>query len=88
MSLHDTSAGDLKLVDETALDTDFEDLVTFEARKVNGDLRFTKEQLDRMNNHMLRKLAQYVNSDCINGKSTALEIRQFFCVQRSLSEYE
>jgi hypothetical protein len=88
MSLHDVSASDLKLVDETALDKDFESLVTFEARKVNGDLRFTKEQLDRMNNHMLRKLAQYADTDEINGKSPAYSIKAYFRVQRSLKEYE
>lgn len=88
MSLHDVSAGDLKLVDETALDKEFKHLVTFEARKVNGDLRFTKEQLDKMNNHMLRKLAQYADTDAVNGKSNQLEIKSYFRVQRSLTEYE
>jgi hypothetical protein len=88
MSIVDEDLGSLSLVDETAIDKHFDDLVTFDANRVHGDLRFTSEQLDKMNNQMLRRLAQYADTDEINGKSTQLEIRTYFHTQRSLSEYE
>lgn len=80
--------GSLSLVDETALDRDLEDLVTFDIHREWGDLRFTAEQLDGFSNQMMRKLAQYASTDEINGKSTKLEIRTYFLTQRSLSEYD
>lgn len=87
MSLHDISAADLSLVDETAVDRELTDLVTFDIEPKWGDLRFTQTQLDRMDNQMLRKLAQYTECGEINGKSTQLEIKTYFRVQRSLDEY-
>jgi hypothetical protein len=88
MSVFDTPLSDLTLVDETALDKEFDKLTDFDADKDWGDLRFTSEQLDKMSNHMLRKLAQHADTSAVSGRSTKLEIKSYFCVQRSLSEYE
>ena len=51
------------------------------------DLIFTDEQLDRMSNTMLRRLAAAANSDEINGKSVQLQIRYYLACQYSLTEY-
>jgi len=51
-------------------------------------LIFTREQLDRMSNTMLRRLAAAANSDEINGKSVKLQIHYYLACQRTLSEYQ
>jgi len=51
------------------------------------DLIFTHEQLDRMSNTMLRRLAASANSEEINGKSVQLQIRYYLACQHSLTEY-
>jgi hypothetical protein len=51
------------------------------------DLLFTAEQFDEFDQHFKRRLAGAADSDEISGRSTFLEIRAFFVVQRSLSEY-
>lgn len=86
--IFDTPTSDLSLVNETALDREFDQLTDFDAHKDWGDLRFTQEQLDQMSNQMLRRLAQHADTDEISGRSVKLEIKEFFGVQRSLSEYE
>lgn len=79
MSLHDTSASDLSLVDSTALDDT-------ECR--TKDLVFTVEEFERMDYQLIRRLAAETESGEINGKSTSHEMRSFFCRQASLSDYE
>jgi len=74
MSLHDTSAGTLGLVEESAAD--------------NGDPTFTTEELNQYDIMLLRNLAAEANTDAIHGKSTKLEIKAYFRCQRNLSEYE
>lgn len=51
------------------------------------DLIFTQEQLDRMSNTMLRRLAAAANSDEINGKSVKLQIQSYLRCQHSLTDY-
>ena len=67
---------ELRIVDETALDV--------------GDthLIFTRDELNRMSNTMLRRLAANANTDVINGKSTRLEIVSYLNCQKSLIEFE
>jgi hypothetical protein len=74
MSLHDTPAGSLGLVDERAID--------------NGDPVFTKEELDNFDIMLLRNLAAEANTNAIHGKSTKFEIKSYFRCQRNLTEYE
>lgn len=71
--------GRIGLVKETALDDP-------KCREEN--LLFTKEQLEKYDYSVTRNLAAYVPSDAVNGKSTNLEVTDFFAVQHSLSEYE
>jgi hypothetical protein len=54
-----------------------------------GDINliFTGEQVDRMSNTMLRRLAAAANSDEINGKSVQLQIKYYLACQHSLTEY-
>lgn len=75
----------LRLTNETACDYTFEDLVDG-MHLSGGDLRFTHEQLDRMDNQVLRRLAAAVESDEVSGRSTKLEIKSFFAVQKTLSD--
>lgn len=51
------------------------------------DLIFTQEQLDRMSNTMLRRLAAAANSEEINGKSVKLQIQSYLRCQHSLTDY-
>lgn len=74
MSLHDTSASDLKLVEETALD--------------NGDPILTTDEIDTYSHTLLRRLAAEANTDAVYGKSNRLELRAYFHCQRTLSDYE
>jgi hypothetical protein len=71
----DTSASSFQLVEETALDA--------------GDthLIMTREEFEGIDPQFRRRLAAAANTDAINGKSTALEIRSYLCRQKSLSEY-
>lgn len=79
MSAFETSATELSLVDETALD----DPVCREQ-----DLIFTKEQWSRLDYQYKRRLAAAAESDEVGGKTDAIICTQFFVRQRSLSEYE
>lgn len=65
----------LQLVQETALDTGDTDLI------------FTKEQFDRLDQHMKRRIAGAASTDEVTGKSTLLEIQSYAVCQRSLMEY-
>jgi len=75
MSLHDTSAGSLSLVSETAIDT-------------GDDLIFTAEEFDRFDHNLKRNLASQAQSDEINGKSNKLEMRAYFVCQHTLLDFE
>lgn len=79
MSAFETSATELSLVDETALD----DPVCREQ-----DLVFTKEQWDNLDYQYKRRLAAAAESDEVGGKTDAIVVTQFFCRQRSLSDFE
>jgi len=70
------SVTDDTLVDETAIDTGQTHLV------------FTREELDRMDNQVVRRLAAEFDSSEIHGKSPRFQITAALAVQRSLSEYE
>jgi len=65
----------LSLVDETAVDTG------------DGYLIMTPEAFDNIDPQFRRRLAAAANTDEINGKSTALEMKYYFCRQRSLTDY-
>lgn len=67
------SVTDNRIVNETALS--------------NGDPVFTKEELDRMSNTMLRRLAANADTDEINGKSLRLEIVSYFRCQKSFEDF-
>lgn len=68
------SVADDRIVDEVATD--------------NGDPVFTKEEMNRMSNKVVRRLAANANTDVINGKSTRLEITAYFSCQRVLTDYD
>jgi len=78
MSLHDLSASDLSLVDETALDDP-----ACRAR----DLIFTGDQFDDLDYQLKRRLAAATDSDEINGKTDSMVMRSFFVRQRTLDEF-
>lgn len=65
-----------KLVAETAIE-----------RNEAEDLTFSAEEWDRFGQHFKRRLAGAANTDEISGRSTLLEIRSYYVVQRSLTEY-
>ena len=67
------SVRDDRIVNETALD--------------NGEEAYTVEQLNKMSNTMLRRLAANADTDVVNGKSTKMEIISYHRCQRSLTEY-
>lgn len=69
----DTSG--FQLVQETALDTGDTELI------------MTREEFEKLDQHMKRRLAGAANTDEVTGKSTLLEIQSFCVRQRSLSEY-
>jgi len=75
MSLHDTSASSLSLVEQTAIDT-------------GDELIFTKEQFQNFDHNFKRNLAANALSDEIHGKSTALELQNYFVCQYTLQEFE
>ena len=51
------------------------------------DLTFTAAEWDGFEQHFKRRLAGSADTDEISGRSTMLEIRSYFVVQRELSEY-
>jgi hypothetical protein len=66
----------LQLVPETALETG------------DSDLIMTREEFEKLDQHMKRRLAGAANTDAISGKSTLLEIQSFIVRQRTLDEYD
>ena len=52
------------------------------------DLTFTAEEWAGFEQHFKRRLAGAADTDEISGRSTMLEIRSYFVVQRCLDEYE
>ena len=53
-----------------------------------ASLTFTRAEFERFDQHFKRRLAGAADTDEISGRSTMLEIRSYFVVQRSLTEYE
>jgi len=53
----------------------------------NGDPVLTTEEVKRMDNKVLRRMAAEANTDSINGRSVALEWQGYFGRQRTLTEY-
>jgi hypothetical protein len=51
------------------------------------DMIFRADEFDEFGQHFKRRLAGAASTDEISGRSTLLEIRSYFVVQRSLSEY-
>lgn len=51
------------------------------------ELIFTRHELDRMSNTMIRRLAASLDTDDINGKSPKFQIVAALACQRSLLEY-
>ena len=56
-------------------------------RGESDDMIFTAEEWDRFDQHFKRRLAGAAKTDEISGRSTMLELRSYFVVQRELSEY-
>lgn len=52
------------------------------------DMIFRADEFDEFGQHFKRRLAGAAATDEISGRSTLLEIRSYFVVQRSLSEYQ
>ena len=50
-------------------------------------LTFTAAEWARFERHFKRRLAGAADTDEISGRSTMLEIRSYFVVQRDLTEY-
>ena len=65
----------LQLVEQTALETGDHDLI------------MTREQFDKLDQHMKRRIAGAANTDEITGKSTLLEVKSYCVRQRTLTEY-
>ena len=65
-----------KLVAETAIERNEAESLTFRAA-----------EWQHFDQHFKRRLAGAADTDEISGRSTLLEIRSYFVVQRSLSEY-
>ena len=68
------SVEDDRLIDEVATD--------------NNDPVFTKAQLDKMSNTMVRRLAASADTDVVNGKSPRMIIECYFTCQRDLTEFQ
>jgi hypothetical protein len=66
-----------KLVAKTAIENNEVDALTF-----------TAEEFDGFEQHFKRRLAGAADTDEISGRSTLLEIRSYFVVQRTLGEYD
>lgn len=65
-----------KLVAKTAIDNNEAESLTFRA-----------DEWQHFDQHFKRRLAGAADTDEISGRSTLLEIRSYFVVQRSLDEY-
>jgi hypothetical protein len=66
-----------RLVAETAIETgETEDMI------------FRADEFDEFGQHFKRRLAGAAITDEISGRSTLLEIRSYFVVQRALTEYQ
>ena len=76
MSMSTQLSHSLKLVQETAIE-----------RGESEDMIFTADEWDNFEQHFKRRLAGAADTDEISGRSTMLEIRSYFVVQRELSEY-
>lgn len=62
--------------------------ITPEKASDNGDPVFDREELESMDYEELRALAAQVETDAINGKSTKLEMIDYFAThQVSLEDY-
>jgi len=72
----DTPPSRLKLVAEDAID-----------RGETDDLIFTPAEWEQLDQHFKRRLAGAADTDEISGKSTMLEMRSYWVVQRNLTEY-
>jgi len=72
----DTPPSRLKLVAEDAID-----------RGETDDLIFTPAEWEQLDQHFKRRLAGAADTDEISGKSTELEMRSYWVVQRNLTEY-
>jgi len=70
------SVSDDSLVDETPIDTGQPHLV------------FTREELQKMSNTMIRRLASEFDSDSVNGKSPRFVIESALACQTDLSRYD
>jgi len=66
-----------KLVAETAIE-----------RNEADELTFTAAEFDAFDQHFKRRLAGAADTDEISGRSTLLEIRSYFVVQRTFDEYD
>ncbi|UBF23325.1 hypothetical protein M1M40_gp47 [Halorubrum tailed virus 29] len=66
-----------KLVAETAIE-----------RNEVEELTFSAAEFDEFDQHFKRRLAGAADTDEISGRSTLLEIRSYFVVQRTFDEYE
>jgi hypothetical protein len=53
-----------------------------------ADLCFQADEWAQFDHHFKRRLAGAADTDEISGRSTDLEIRSYFVVQRTLGEYE
>lgn len=65
-----------RLVAETAIE-----------RNEPESLTFSAEEWDRFDQHFKRRLAGKAKSDEISGRSTLLEVKSYYVVQRSATEY-
>ena len=65
----------LQLVQETAIE------------RGDTSLIMTKDEFNRLDQHMKRRIAGAANTDEITGKSTLLEIQSYCVRQRTLTEY-
>jgi hypothetical protein len=79
MSLHDTSASSLSLVDETALDDPT-------CRELG--LIFSKEEFEGFDHQFKRRLAAMAESDEVDGKTDGIILRSFFVRQKTLTDFE
>jgi len=52
-----------------------------------GDPVLTTEEVQRIDNKVLRRMAAEANTDAVSGRSVALEWQSFFGRQRTLTEY-
>jgi len=53
----------------------------------NGDPVLTTEEVQQWDTKLIRRLAANANTDAISGRSTKLEMQDYFGRQRTLSEW-